>query len=41
MALDHATGNEVTKSYTHSSDYMEELKILMRWWSEFVESMLD
>jgi integrase len=39
MVLDHATGNEVTKAYTHSSDYMEELKILMRWWSKYLDGL--
>ena len=40
-ALDHTTGKEVEQSYTHGADYMQELKILMNWWSEFVEGMLD
>jgi integrase len=40
-ALDHLIGSEVERSYTHGADYMEELKILMTWWSEFIVKMID
>ncbi len=40
-ALDHSIGSDVERSYTHSSDYTKELKILMGWWSGFIVGLLD
>ncbi|WP_331774709.1 tyrosine-type recombinase/integrase [Sulfurospirillum sp. 1612] len=35
-ALDHVTANATEKAYTDKSNYFEELKILMNWWSNYI-----
>ena len=39
--LDHRIGNTVRNAYTNKAEYLEQLKPLMRWWSEFIENLLD
>ena len=41
IALDHRTGNTVRNAYANKAKYLEQLKPLMRWWSDFIESLLD
>lgn len=36
QALDHTTKDITERAYTNKSDYLEELKILMNWWSNFI-----
>ena len=35
--MSHKSDNEVEWAYTHHIDFMEERKILMEWWSEYLE----
>lgn len=35
--MSHKGDNEVEWAYTHHIDFMEERKILMEWWSEYLE----
>jgi integrase len=40
-ALDHQTINKVERAYTHKADYIKELKLLMQWWSDYLDTMKD
>lgn len=35
-ALDYISETATQRAYTHQSDYFNELKILLSWWSEFI-----
>lgn len=39
--LDHAVGGDVERAYTYNSDYFEQIKILLNWWSGFVLDMVE
>lgn len=39
-ALDHLPKNAVERAYTHKADYINELEILMRWWSDYINNFL-
>ncbi len=39
--LDHRIGNTVRNAYTNKAQYLEQLKPLMKWWSDFIESLLN
>lgn len=39
--LDHNSETSTERAYTHKSDYLEELKILLRWWSGFILNLKD
>lgn len=34
--LDHAIGSEVERAYTHKANYMDEMRILLTWWSQYI-----
>ena len=36
QALDHTTKDVTERAYTNKSDYLEELKVLMNWWSNYI-----
>jgi integrase len=38
-ALDHQPTNKVERAYTHKADYIKELEILMRWWSDYLDGL--
>ncbi len=38
-ALDHLPTNRVERAYTHKADYIKELKILMQWWSDYLDKI--
>jgi len=38
-ALDHLPKSAVEMAYTHKADYIEELKVLMTWWSNYLEGL--
>lgn len=38
-ALDHIIGGESERAYTHKADYIEELKVLMQWWSDYLDGL--
>ena len=40
-ALDHQVGGAVERAYTGGADYINQLKILMNWWSNFITNLLD
>ena len=40
-ALDHQEGNKTVRAYSHKSDYTEQLKPLMNFWSGFILTLLD
>lgn len=37
--LDHATGSEVEKAYTHKADYTKQMRELLEWWEEFLDKI--
>ena len=37
--LDHVTDNDVARSYNHKASYLEEMRILLNWWSEYILSV--
>lgn len=39
--LDHNSETSTERAYTHKSDYLEELKILLDWWSGFIIKLRD
>lgn len=39
--LDHNSETTTQRAYTHKSDYLEELRILLDWWSGFVLELRD
>lgn len=41
IALDHQVGTSVSRAYTHGSQYLEQLKTLMSWWSKFIVKIID
>lgn len=38
-ALDHLPKNIVERAYTNKADYINELKILMQWWSDYLDEV--
>ncbi len=40
-ALDHLPKNAVERAYTHRADYMKELQVLMQWWSDYLENLIN
>ena len=38
-ALDHPPKNKVTRAYTNKADYIQELRTLMKWWSNYIEGL--
>ena len=41
IALDHRTGNTVRNAYANKAQYLEQLKPLMKWWSDFIVNLLE
>ncbi len=41
QALDHTTKDITERAYTNKSDYSEELKTLMNWWSNFIVKLKE
>lgn len=41
QALDHTTKDITERAYTNKSDYSEELKTLMNWWSTYIMRLKD
>lgn len=41
LSLDHYTKNMVELAYTNRASYTEQLKPLMRYWSDFIVKMID
>lgn len=39
-ALDHLPSNVVERAYTHKADYIRELKVLMEWWSDYLDELM-
>ncbi len=39
--LDHLPKSAVEMAYTHKADYIEELKILMQWWSDYLTKLME
>lgn len=37
--LDHHDKNKVVRAYSHKGDYLEQMKELTNWWSEYLESL--
>ena len=35
--MSHKTDNAIEWAYTHHVDFMEERKIMMEWWSDYLE----
>lgn len=40
-ALDHLHGDKVDLSYSEKADFLDELKILLDWWSDYVLGTKD
>ncbi len=40
-ALDHHEKSQVVRAYSHKADFLEQLKPLMCYWSEFILKMVD
>ena len=40
-ALDHQPINKVERAYTHKADYIKELEILMQWWSDYLDKLVE
>ena len=40
-ALDHLPKNAVERAYTHKADYIKELEILMQWWSNYLDNLVN
>lgn len=38
-ALDHLPKNTVERAYTHRADYIKELEVLMKWWSDYLDGL--
>ena len=38
--LDHLPKNLVDRAYTHKADYIKELEVLMRWWSDYINGLM-
>lgn len=38
-ALDHLPTNAVERAYTNKANYLEELKLLMQWWSNYLDTI--
>lgn len=38
-ALDHLPPNVVDRAYTNKADYLKELTVLMKWWSDYLENL--
>lgn len=38
--LDHQSTNLVERAYSHKADYFEQLKPLVKWWSEYIDSLV-
>lgn len=38
-ALDHLTTNKVERAYTHKANYLKELEVLMKWWSDYLDKL--
>jgi len=40
-ALDHHTESRVVLSYSHQAEYFEQMKPLVKWWSNYLEGLRD
>lgn len=40
-ALDHLPKNVSERAYTHEANYIQELEILMNWWSDFIVKLKE
>ena len=38
-ALDHHDKNMVVRAYNNKANYIEQLRVLMNWWSDYIESL--
>lgn len=38
-ALDHHEQNKVVRAYTHKADYTEQMRELMQWWADFLDTL--
>ena len=39
--LDHHENNKVVRAYSHGANYLERLKELTNWWSDYILSLKD
>lgn len=39
--LDHAIGTQTERAYTNKADYIEEMRLLLDWWSGYVLAMVE
>jgi len=37
--LDHQVGSKVERAYTHKSNYVEQMKVLLEWYSVYLEEL--
>lgn len=40
-ALDHHEKSKVVRAYTHKSDYIKQLSLLMNFWSDYIKNLIE
>jgi hypothetical protein len=37
--LDHQEANQAVRAYTHKADYTEQMRELLQWWADFLDTV--
>ena len=38
--LSHSERNSVRAAYIHTSEYLEERRLMIQWWAEYLDSLI-